>query len=243
MISDNKFIVPSLILAIFFVLGVLIISEAWRNHTRTNQTITVTGSAKKLIVSDLGILRVTITASEYSQQEAFRSLSRQIPVLKNFISKYGIHPDSIDEKAPTGYPVYEVSPTGYQTTKVIGYVYSQNIDLMSRDVELIKKLSMDISKLVEQGVNFQQITPEYHYTKLSELKIEIQAEAAKDAMMRAKKIAESTGSKLGNLRNARMGVLQITPKFSNMISDYGINDLSSIEKEITAVVNASFEIK
>jgi hypothetical protein len=40
-----------------------------------------------------------------------------------------------------------------------------------------------------------------------------------------------------------MGVLQITPKFSNMISDYGINDLSSIEKEITAVVNASFEIK
>lgn len=243
MISDNKYIVPSLIVSIFFILGVLVLSETWRNHTRTNQTINVTGSAKRLIISDLGILRVTLTSNEYSQQAAFKSLIKQTPVLKSFLIKSGIHPDSIDEKSPSSYPVYEISPSGYQTNKVTGYVYTQNIDIMSRNLELIRMLSMEIPKLVEQGLNFQQITPEYHYTKLSELKIEIQAEAAKDAMMRAKKIAESTGSNLGNLRNARMGVLQITPKFSNMISDYGINDLSSIEKEITAVVNASFEIK
>jgi len=37
--------------------------------------------------------------------------------------------------------------------------------------------------------------------------------------------------------------LQITPINSNMVSDYGMNDVSSIDKEITAVVNASFEIK
>ncbi len=227
----------------FFILGVLVISETWRNHTRTNQTITVTGSAKKLIVSDFGILKVTISSNDYSQQAAFKTLIKQIPLFKSFIMKYGIHPDSIDEKAPTSYPIYEISSSGYQTNKIIGYFYSQNFELMSRDVYLIKKLTMDLSKLVEEGITFQQITPEYHYTKLSELKIEIQSEAAKDAMMRANKIAESTGSKLGNLRNAKMGVLQITPKFSNMISDYGINDLSSIEKEITAVVNASFEIK
>ena len=40
-----------------------------------------------------------------------------------------------------------------------------------------------------------------------------------------------------------MGVIQITPRLSNQVSDYGINDLSSIDKEITAVVNASFIIK
>lgn len=243
MISDNKYIVPALIISIFFILGILVISETWRNHTRTNQTITVTGSAKKLIVSDLGILKITISSTGFTQSDAFKSLTKQIPQLKSFLLKSGIHPDSIDEKAPTSYPVYEISSTGYQTNRITGYVYTQNFDVMSRDVELIKKLSMEISQLVEEGINFQQIIPEYHYTKLSELKIEIQAEAAKDAMMRANKIAESTGSKLGKLRNARMGVLQITPKFSNMISDYGINDLSSIEKEITAVVNASFEIK
>ncbi len=45
------------------------------------------------------------------------------------------------------------------------------------------------------------------------------------------------------IRISRMGVLEITPKKSNAISDSGINDVSSREKEITAVVNASFEIK
>jgi len=47
---------------------------------------------------------------------------------------------------------------------------------------------------------------------------------------------------LGALRQARMGVIQITPKNSTMVSDYGFNDTSSIEKEITAVVSATFEI-
>ncbi|MGB9664406.1 MAG: SIMPL domain-containing protein [Ignavibacteria bacterium] len=243
MISDNKFIVPSLIISIFFILATLIISETWRNHTRTNQTITVTGSAKKLIISDLGILKISLTSTGFTQQEAYKTLARQTPILKEFLIKNGINPDSIDEKNPSSYPVYEISPAGYQTNTILNYVYTQNFDVYSRDVEKIKKLSLDLSQLLEKGLTFQQIQPEYHYTKIGDLKIEIQAEAAKDAMERAKRIAESTGSRLGNLRNARMGVLQITPKFSNMISDYGINDLSSIEKEITAVVNASFEIK
>jgi hypothetical protein len=39
-----------------------------------------------------------------------------------------------------------------------------------------------------------------------------------------------------------MGVIQITPFNSTMVTDYGINDVSSIDKEITAVVSASFEI-
>mgnify|MGYP001038292781 CR=1 FL=1 len=243
MISDNKYIVPSLIISIFFILSTLIMSETWRNHTRTNQTITVTGSAKKLIISDLGILKITLTSTGYNQQEAYKTLTKQIPVLKGFLIQNGISPDSIDEKSPTSYPVYEVSQAGYQTSKILYFVYSQNFDVFSKDVEKIKKLSIELNQLLDKGLNFQQIQAEYHYTKLGEIKIEIQAEAAKDAMERAKRIAESTGTKLGNLRSARMGVLQITPKFSNLISDYGINDLSSIEKEITAVVNASFEIK
>lgn len=73
--------------------------------------------------------------------------------------------------------------------------------------------------------------------------MQVQAEAAKDAMMRAKKIAEATGSTLGSIREARMGVLQITPKNSTEISDYGMNDVSAIEKDITAVVNASFDLE
>ena len=47
--------------------------------------------------------------------------------------------------------------------------------------------------------------PEYHYTKMAELKIEIQAAAAKDAMIRAQKIAEATDRDLGPMRECKNG--------------------------------------
>jgi hypothetical protein len=68
------------------------------------------------------------------------------------------------------------------------------------------------------------------------------AEAAKDAKVRAQQIAQSTGSSIGSIRNARMGVLQITAADSNEVSDSGMNDTSSLEKDITAVVNIGFAV-
>ena len=40
-----------------------------------------------------------------------------------------------------------------------------------------------------------------------------------------------------------MGVFQITPPDSNEVSDWGINDTSSIEKKVTAVSNVVFGIR
>ncbi|OQB37667.1 MAG: hypothetical protein BWY06_02289 [Candidatus Latescibacteria bacterium ADurb.Bin168] len=40
-----------------------------------------------------------------------------------------------------------------------------------------------------------------------------------------------------------MGVFQITPRNSTMVSDYGINDTSSREKDVTAVVSVTFAVE
>ena len=243
MFSKNQWVLPATILAAAFLLGTLFISGTWRNVSKANQTITVTGSAKKEIISDFGILRGTISVQALSGKDAYHELERQKPILFQYLAQKGFPKESLNLFTITNYPVFEMNAQGMQTNIVSGYVYSQRIELQSNDVNKIRNLSLEISSVIERGVNFSVEQPEYQYSKMAEIKIEIQAEAAKDAMIRAKKIAEATDGDLGTMRNARMGVLQITPKNSNMISDYGVNDLSSIEKEITAVVNASFEIK
>jgi hypothetical protein len=68
-------------------------------------------------------------------------------------------------------------------------------------------------------------------------------EAAKDAKTRAERIAASTGNTIGNVRSARMGVLQITAADSTEVSDMGIYDTSSVDKDITAVVNIGFAVE
>lgn len=241
--NKNNFIVPVIILGISLIISAVVIAYTWKSNYASNQTITVTGSAKKDIISDFGILRGTITVRGVTAETAFKELQREKPILIDYLESKGFTGDKIEFFTINSYPEYEIGPNGFQTGVIRAYIYNQRIEIQSDDVSNIKDLSIDIASIVEKGISFNVEMPEYHYSKLAELKIDVQAEAARDAMIRAEKIAAATDRRLGPMRNARMGVLQITPKYSNQVSDYGINDLSSIEKEITAVVNASFEIE
>ena len=237
-----KYLIPVSILAGAIVLSVIIFSIVWKSTKNADQTITVTGSAKKSIVSDLGIQRATLQASGSDRKIAYQIVQQQMPTVLKYLADKGFTIDQIEIFSINGYPIFEIAPNGTQTQKVLGYVYNQRFEIKSNDVKKIKELSLSLSTLVEKGLDINVDAPEYLYTKIDDLKIEVQAAASKNAMERAAKIAEATGRSLGPLRNARMGVIQITPVNSNLVSDYGMNDATSIEKEITAVVSASFKI-
>ncbi len=241
--NKNSYYITASILGVSLIIAVLIFSLTWKSTKNADQTITVTGSAKKIIQSDLGIQRGTLQATSSERKTAYQIVQQQMPTVIKFLIEKGFTKEQIEVFAINGYPIYEISSTGIQTSKVLYYIYSQRFEVRSNDVSKIKELSVSLSSLVEKGLDINTDMPEYLYTKLDDVKISIQAEAAKNAMERAEKIAESTGRNLGPLRSAKMGVLQITPRNSNVISDYGMNDVTSIEKEITAVVSASFEIK
>jgi hypothetical protein len=240
--NGNRFIAPALIVGLAAVIATFILAITVTNIKSNDQSITTTGSAKQVIVSDLGILRGTINVQAASPKEAYQQLQAEKPIILNYLKSKGFSEDSIEFQTSNTYANYQYNQNGQQIG-ISSYTTSQSISVSSTDVNKIKEVSLDISSLVEQGVNFMVNMPEYYYTKLGDIKIEIQAEAAKDAMIRGERIAVATGRKLGALRRARMGVIQITPENSNMVSDMGINDVSSIRKEITAVVNADFSIK
>lgn len=240
--NGNRFVAPALILGLAAVIATSIVAITF-NHVKNNdQSITTTGSAKQVIVSDLGILRGTISVQGASAKEAYQALQGEKPIVLNYLKSKGFPETAIEFQTSTSYANYLYNQNGVQIG-ISSYTSSQSISVSSSDVNKIKAVSLDISSLIEQGVNFMVNSPEYYYTKLGDIKIEIQAEAAKDAMIRGERIAKATGRTLGALRRARMGVIQITPENSNMVSDMGVNDVSSIRKEITAVVNADFSIK
>ena len=56
-------------------------------------------------------------------------------------------------------------------------------------------------------------------------------------------MAAGTNGKIGTMNSARMGVFQIVPVNSTDVSDYGINDTSSIEKKVISTVNVTFNVK
>lgn len=240
--NKNRLIAPALIVAIAGIIATVVVAIALSSIKDNDQSITTTGSAKQVIVSDLGVLSGTINVTGYTAKEAYQQLQESKPIVISYLKSKGFKEDVIEFQTSNTYANYHYNENGMQTG-VSSYSASQTLRVSSNDVNQIKEVSLDISSLIEQGVNFSVHSPEYYYTKLGDIKIEIQAEAAKDAMVRGERIAIATGRKLGVLRRARMGVLQITPENSNMVSDMGMNDVTSIRKEITAVVNADFSIK
>lgn len=239
---DNK-IIPAFLIAAAIFGSAALLTTTLKDISRNKQTINVTGSAKRNIVSDRGKIGFSVLANASTQMEAMREISRQKPLLTDFLTSKGIRPEQLAWRPVISYPVYQTNDAGYQTGKILSYNLTQEVFIESDNVSLIENISLDAAQLLEKGLQINIYPPEYYYTQLANIKIDIQAEAAADARNRASKIAEATGRKIGPLTSARMGVLQITPELSNMVSDYGVNDNSSIRKEITAVVNATFLIE
>jgi hypothetical protein len=67
--------------------------------------------------------------------------------------------------------------------------------------------------------------------------------ATANAKERAKIIAKQGSFRLGPIASVRVGVFQITPAHSTRVSGYGINDTSSIDKEIKSVVEIEYFVK
>jgi len=229
-------------LAIGLVIASVIGGWAFVKGKRGDQTITVTGSARKRIKSDLVIWRAGVSYQAPVLADAYRSLSENVPRVKSYLVGKGIPEDQITISSISSQTLHARNDQGEDTGQITGYSLRQELEVRSNDVDKIAKIAREATELINQGILLESMAPAYHYTKLGEEKITMLAEAAKDAKVRAERVAESTGSSIGSVRTARMGVLQITPADSNEVSDSGMNDTSSLEKDITAVVNVGFEI-
>jgi len=241
--SNRTILYAAAIVSLAIIVCTLIFTQTWSGNYRMNQTISVTGSATKNFQSDLGYLRATIQTRAATAREAFSILESQKPALIKFFQERGFEKDSLHFFPANNYSQEEFDQNGRPTGQILSWNYSQRVEVHSPDVQLIQNMSLEISTLVNKGINVMVEQPEYYFSGLDTLKVQIQADAARNAMERAQFIADATGKALGNMTGARMGVLQITPVNSNQVSNYGINDVSSIEKEITGVVTATFLIQ
>ncbi|HEU4508838.1 MAG TPA: SIMPL domain-containing protein [Pyrinomonadaceae bacterium] len=232
----------AVVVAVALVVSTVIGGWFFVKGKRGDQTITVTGSARKRITSDLVVWKSAVSYQAPVLSDAYRSLSEAVPKVKAYLVSKGIPENQITVSAISSQTLHGKNSDGVDTSEITGYSLRQELAVRSTDVQKIAQIAREATELINQGILIESMAPEYLYTKLGDLKIEMLAEAAKDAKVRAEQIAQSTGSSIGSVRTARMGVLQITAADSNEVSDYGMNDTTSLEKDITAVVNIGFAV-
>ena len=222
----------------------IILSSAFLKFQKaTHEVITVTGSANKPITSDYVVWSANFDVRDADLSKGYKRLGSDLAKVKQYLQAKGIKPDELTIPQVGTQQLYKKDSKGNDTNELIDYRLSQSIEVHSVNVTNVTAISRAITELIDQGIQLNSGAPQYHYRKLDELKLEMLARATENAKQRAANMANATGNHIGVIRSAKMGVFQIAPINSNEVTDYGVNDLSSMDKKVTAVVNATFAIE
>lgn len=231
------FVVATIVSTMIFSKGLLQIKKF------SGEVISVTGSAEKKIESDYIVWKSGFSRRGPELKAVYAEIQDDLKKVKDYLLSKGIKDNETVVSQIATEVIYKKNETGGNTNEIEGYLLSQGIEVKSSDVKRIDEVSRQSTELINQDIQFISQAPEYFYTRLADLKVEMLAIATEDAKQRAISMANSTGNKIGAIRSAKMGVFQITPVTSTDVSWYGQNDTSSFEKKVMAVVTASFAIE
>ena len=243
-LRNSQIIILGVCIAAATIVSSVILSQGFLRVMKfTREQISVTGSAQKNIISDYVVWTASFSKRDADLATAYKKLKEDLEKVKKYLVSKGVNEKEIIIDQIAIKTVYKKNEKGNDTNDVQGYILTQSIKVSSGEVDMITQLSRTSTELLDQGMEFSSGAPEYIYTKLDELKMEMLAKATQNAKQRAESMTKATGNKIGFMRSAKMGVFQITPINSTEVSDWGVNDTTSLEKKVAAVVTVSFAIE
>ncbi|HCM42400.1 MAG TPA: hypothetical protein DIS66_03690 [Candidatus Omnitrophica bacterium] len=205
--------------------------------------VEVKGFATKQISSNLGIFEVRILSSNADLKLAYEKLAADKKALTDFLKRNGAKENVLQWSPVCVNEKNLISDSGHTLNQVYEYEVSLGVKFQSENVGLIQSLSSTVGELLNEGVRLTIYNPSFLYTDLEELKIEMIGLATENAKKRAHTISKKGNFKLGSISQVRVGVFQITPLNSTDVSDYGVNDTTTIQKEIKCVVDIDYFVR
>lgn len=242
-VKDYQIVLFGLIIALGAIFSTNIFTKGVIKYQKLqNQTITTTGSASEKVTSDFATLSFSYKVSAPTLKSGYASMNANKEKIKNFLINSGIKEEEIEFAQISNYPVNK-KVGNYTTNEIDFYRLDGNVSISSKDINLLTTVSKKVDSLINEDVEIGYSNVQYFVSNLDDIKIKMVGEATKNAKERAESMVKSTGDKIGSLNSAKTGVFQIVPVNSTDVSDYGINDTTSIEKKVVAVVNATFTVK
>jgi hypothetical protein len=208
---------------------------------RTDNGITVTGSAKTTATADNVVWTLNVALSSQLVADAVKKVGSDVDAVSAYLTKGGIPASALTLGAVSTY-ANEEWQNGNNTGRILSYRASRDITVRTSDVQLVYKLSQGIGSLLQSGVNVNNYGPQYYISTLPDLRPQLLEEAMLDAKTRAVAITKAVGGSVGAVQSVKSGVFQVTTPDSTMVSDGGAYDTSTIEKTVTSTVSVTFAV-
>ena len=232
-------IAASLIMALAVGGGLVKVGAGFAS--RTDNGITVTGSAKTTATADNAVWTLNVALSRPLVADAVKKVGSDVDAVTEYLTKGGIPASALTLGSVSTF-ANEEWQNGNNTGRILSYRASRDITVRTKDVQLVYTLSQGIGSLLQTGVNVNNYGPQYYISTLPDLRPQLLEEAMKDAKTRAVAITKAVGGSVGAVQSVKSGVFQVTTPDSTMVSDGGTYDTSTIEKTVTSTVSVTFVV-
>ncbi len=116
-------------LAVALVLSSIIGAWAYTRAKNTEQAVTVTGSARKRITSDLVIWKAAVSYQAPQLADAYKSLSDNIPKVKQYLISKGVPENQITISSISSSTLTGKDSQGNDTGQITGYSLRQELEI------------------------------------------------------------------------------------------------------------------
>ena len=230
------------LLALGIAIAGWFVGEGFFKGRAADRFVTVKGVSERDVTSDVALwpLRFVSTNDDLKQAQAAIKQSHQ--QVLTFLERHGIDAKAAEVQK---LEVNDLLANPYRSGPAQSrYIITETLMVRTDEPETVQKASQAVGELVDEGVVLSStggpaIGPTFLFTRLSELKPEMIAEATAEARRAAEQFAKDSGSEIGAIRRANQGVFVILARDRAP----GIMEGSQLHKTVRVVATIEYYLK
>ena len=233
----------ALFVAIGLALAGFLIAQGFHASRTADRFVTVKGISEREVVADVAIWPLRVVASDNDLAKAHAQLERSMERIREFLTKNEI---DLATAQVTGFSVNDSQTNQYNSgSGGARFVINQTLVVRSSEPAQVFAASAKVGELVAAGVvlssggEYGGGGPTFIFTKLSDLKPAMIAEATARAREAAEQFARDSGSRIGGIRRANQGMFEILARDRAQ----GITEEGQLAKTVRVVSTVDYSLE
>jgi len=223
-------------------LGGWFIGHGFYQGRAVDRYVTVKGISERDVTADIALWPLRFVSTDDDLHAAQERIKQSHETVQSFLKRHGIDPAGAEvQKLEVTDRLADPYRSGPMQSR---YIIAQTVMIRSDDPESIARASQAVGELVDAGVILSSdhgpySGPTFLFTRLSELKPAMIAEATGRARRAAEQFAKDSGSGIGGIRKASQGVFVILPRDKAP----GVMEGSQLQKTVRVVSTVQYHLE
>jgi uncharacterized protein len=206
------------------------------------RTVTVKGMVEKDVKADQAIWVLRFSRASKNIKDALTKISSDRAAAIDFLKNHRFNDGDISQQPISTIDKLAREYGQNQANDQLRYVVTSSVQVTTTNIDLVTKALGATEELLKSGVLLNESNPRYIITTFNSLRPQLLAEATKNARLTAQQFASDSGAKVGKIRSANQGTIQIFGSDGNDESDF-YSPTSTPSKKIQFVSTFEFELQ